>query len=333
MRTAFMRIVCSLLVAFALMAAGGAADAAPFTKSFDALRAELQRRHDEDYARTLTRPARRELAAIDASLALIDAPHDGFLADVKTLRSVAKRLAAAFRGEFSGVSPGPLAGLLAGTASALATEIEGTLGTLEQQAAALLDPAVKDRVLALAATARNQLDAAAAPERSAAAAAALLKRAVTTIAKGVAALEAGKANRLVCTMNGREYAATSVTAEVSTLADQQYIVIQARLQNPATGRREGLTFVIRADVGVPTEIEAFSPFGANYMTLGAGGTQDGYFFSQFSPKSTLTLTGFDADTATATGTFSCFLQREGQLKLTMTKGSFRVTGTPMPTKR
>lgn len=326
MRAGIARVVSIVVLILGLLTAGRAAEAAPFTASFDALRTELQRRHDEDYTGTLTRAARRELAAIDGSLALIDAPHGSLLDDVKTLRSVAKRLAVPFRGEFTGDMPGPLAGLLAGAASALVKEVEGTLGSLEVQAAGLLDPAVKDRVLALAATARAQLADAAAPGVSAASAAALLKRALATIAKGVAAVEAAKADRFVCTMNGREYAATSVTAEVSTFAEQPYIVIQALLQNPATGRREGLTFVIRADVGVPTEIESFSPFGANYMTLGAGGTQDGYFFSQFSPKSTLTITGFDAGTGTATGTFSCFLQREGRLNLTMTKGSFRVTG-------
>lgn len=332
MRNGFIRVVCSLLVALALVAAGGAADAAPFSMSFDALRTELQRRHDEDYAGTLTRPARRELAAVDASLALIDAPHDGLLADVKTLRSVAKRLAAAFRGEF-GAEPGPLAGLLAGTASSVAAEIETAFGTLEREAAALLDPAVKDRVLALAATARAQLDAAAAPGLSAASAASRLKRAVATIAKGVAAIEAGKADRLVCTMNGREYAATSLTAQVSTLADVPYIVIQGFLQNPVTARREALTFVMRAEAGTPTPLEAFTLFGANYIALGTGDQQSQFFFSQFSPKSTFTITGFDAASGTATGTFSCFLQRDGQFKLTMTRGSFRVTGTPLPTKR
>ena len=330
MRSGLARTMWAFFFVFVggLFSTGRAVDAAPFTTSFDALRAELQRRHDADYAGTLSRTARRELAAIDASLTRIDGAHDDVLDDVKTLRVVAIRLAGAFRNEFNGGAPGSLPALLSGAATALAASVETSLGTLEQRAAALLDPAAKDRALALAATARSQLAAAAAPGVSAANAAALLKRALTTIAKGVAAVEAGKADRLVCTMNGRVYAATGISAQVSTFQDRPYIVISATLQNPVTGRAERLGFVIRADVGVPTDIDAYTIFGTNFMTLGTGESQSGYFFSQYSPKSTLTLTGFDADNATATGTFSCYLQREGQLKLTMTKGSFRVTGQP-----
>lgn len=333
MRPVFARIALFLLLGIAALTASRGTAEAAFTSSFDTLRAELQRRHDNDYSGTLTRTQRRELAAIDAAIAQIDAPADDVLDDVKSFRVVSKRLATAFRGEFTGDDPGPLAAFVAGAATALIAQAESSLGSLEMQAAAITDQAVRDRALAFASTARGLLEDAAAPGTSPSAAAALLKRALSAIGKGVAAVEAGKADRLVCTMNGREYAATNISAQVTTIAEQPYITIAGLLQNPVTGRRERLSFVIRADVGVPTPIQAFSIFGANYITLGAGDVQSGYFFSQFSPKSTLTLTGFDAGTGTATGTFSCFLQREGQLKLTMTKGSFRVTGQPQPTAK
>lgn len=330
MRSVFARIALFLLLGIAALTASRGTAEAAFTSSFDELRAELQRRHDNDYSGTLTRTQRKELAAIDAAIARIDAPADDVLDDVKSFRVVSKRLATAFRGEFTGAEPGPLAGLVADTATALIAQAESSLGSLEMQAAALTDQAVRDRALAFATTARGLLEDAAAPGTSPSAAAALLKRALQAIGKGVAVVEAGKADRLVVTMNGRAYTGTQVAAQVGLLSGDPYIVLTAQLENPATRRRESFALVMRADAGVPTEIGAFTPFGSNYLSFGVGETQDGYFFSQFSPKSTFTITGFDAETRVVTGTFSCYLQRNGSMRLTMTKGSFRVTGTPLP---
>lgn len=319
-------------VALALWILGAlSAFGAPFTSAFDSLRAELQRRHDEDYAGTLSRSQRKELAAIDASLARIDGAHATIEDDARSLRVVAKRLTTAFRSEFTGAEPGPLAALVAGAATNLLGEAEVLYGSLDDTIATLVEPSTRARVQALATSARRDLDTAALPGTAPRTAAGLVLRAGRSIAKALAIAEDAQSNRLTCKIGNRTIAGMTVTGAVGTFGGQPIIDVFAQFPNPVTNRTESFALRLNGPAALPMDIGPFAPFGGgngNFAYLGTGESQADYFLSQFSPKSTGTITAFDEETGTAAGTFSCLLQRNGGTKITMLQGTFRIVDSP-----
>ncbi len=301
--------------------------AAPVTGSFVELRAELQRRHDADYAGTLTKAQRKELAAINACLARIDGAHATVGDDAKSLKFVAKKLTKAFRGEFSGSTPGTLPGLLAGTVTALLSEAETVYGTLDAALESAVGP--QDPALALAAAARAALDEAALPSTTPAAAAALVRSALQKVAKGLTRIRTTGATELVCKIAGRTYRGTGITGLVTTVGGVPMIYVNAQLTNPVTHCTETFALILQGDPGLALEIGAIPPFGnGNYSVFTFG--DDPPFYSQFASDSVGTITSFDETAQLATGTFSCRYQRDGRDRLFISKGSFTLNAPAAP---
>lgn len=302
------------------------ASAAPFTKSFDALRADLVARRDGNYSGTLSGTQRKELAAIDACIARIDGAHASVADDAKSLKFVAKKLVKSFRGEFSGATSGTLPGLLAGTVTALLAEAEGAYGTLNAAIAAAVDPQHANQALALATTARAQLDQAALPGTSAAAAAALVVSAGKSIVKAIDLANYRPPTGVRCKLGSRSFVAASVTPYLSESMGTVSVSFVAEATIPGTGQTERISLNLTAAVDDPVVIGAVQFPYTNSGTYLPGANPDDTFYSQFSPGSYGHITYFDRATGSVAGTFSVDLMRNGHDKLAIRKGTFSFTG-------
>ncbi|MCG3133509.1 MAG: hypothetical protein HMLKMBBP_00687 [Planctomycetes bacterium] len=326
-----LRLVRLLAVACLLLAAA-VSGAAPFTSALDALRADLQSRRDNDFGGTLTAAQRRQLAAVEASLARIDGAHASVEDDAKTLKFVAKKLARPFRAELDPSDPGPLAGLLGGAGSALLGAAESEYGTLDAAIAALADPALVQDLQAIAAEARAALDAAGAPGATAAQVAAAVRRAARAIARGLLLHADATAEGIRCKMRGRFYSSTSIDfAHASESAGVVTVGVNARMQNPVTGREEVFVLSLRGTVGAEIEVLAFNPFfplEPNIAQFTEEGAEFGDGFYPRNGECFALIQSWDPATGTAAGTFTFQMQANPNIRLPMTKGSFRLRTAP-----
>jgi hypothetical protein len=323
------RFVVLWVVLVAAIASG-----APFTSSFDPLRAELVLRRDTAYTGTLDRAQRRELATINSCIARIDGTHASIADDAKSLKFVAKKLIRGFRGEFAGTTPGTLPGLLAGTVTSLLAEAELSYGTLDAAIAAAVSPQYSAQATALANAARAKLDQAALPTTPAATAAALVAGAMKSIVQAIDLANWRPPSGVRCKLGSRSFVAASVVPYLTETGGTVTIGIVARATDPGTGGTETLSLILKAAVGDPIEIGAFQfPFD-NYCTYLSGSDPNDTFYSQYSPASYGLITSFDRATGSVSGTFSVDLMRNGRDRLAVRKGTFSFTGlTVMKTAR
>ncbi len=314
------------LVVFAVLLAAVVVSAAPFTSSFDALRADLVLRRDTVYTGTLSRAQRKELATINSCIARIDGPHASIGDDAKSLKFVAKNLVKAFRGEFAGTTPGTMPGLLAGTVTSLLATAELSYGTLDAAIAAAVSPQHSAQATSLATTARAALDRAALPATSPAAAAALVVSAAKTIVKAIDLANYRPPTGVRCKLGSRSFVAAIVNPFLFESMGTVTVAFTAEATNPGTGATERISLNLTGAVDDVIEIGAVQfPF-TNSGTYLSGANPDDTFYSQFSAGSYGHITHFDAATGSVAGTFSIDLMRNGRDRLAIRKGTFSFTG-------
>lgn len=321
------RLLRSLGVALLLAVSAGAA---PFTTSFDALRAEMQTRRDNDYGGTLTSAQRREVAALDACLARLDGAHASIGDDAKSLKFTANKLVKAFRGQFTGGTAGPFPALLSGTVTSLLAEAETVYGTLGDAIAAAAIPENAAEAQRLADDARGLLDDASLPGTSQAAAAALIGRAVKLIVKALAIAAERPPSGVRCKLGGSNFASDDISFGSLLLTDADVMV-----SFQANRGDDRLQVQIRGPVGEPQEVGAFQPpFTDDHVLYADGPGDEDFFFSQFRdvPTFAVILT-VDAATGSATGRFEAYVQRNVRDRLVIQKGTFNVSGLTVTDQR
>lgn len=106
------RLMLPALVGAILFVAAPAVRADPFTDHLDALQLELAQRLAEDFGGDLDKATKKQLKAVQQSLAFLAKPADSASDDLKALTKCAKKLGKAYAGEFEPGQPadsfGPL---------------------------------------------------------------------------------------------------------------------------------------------------------------------------------------------------------------------------------
>lgn len=299
------------------------ATAAPFTSSFDALTADLQARRAA-YSGALTSAQRREVKALDKSLARLAGTHADLGADVKSAVAVVKALKAGFPREFSGAAGGTgLANQVAGTITSLVAAAEAEVGRLDDALAVVTDPVERAAATAKLNAARSALTTAAAAATPPARAAQLLAKALDAARRGFAIAAPYVSGLFTARVGSRTFVATDVQATYDPAGG--YVFITAEFVNPQTQAKESIAFFVRSPAVGTHEIGSFSPFGGNYGFYYLGElADDQVWLSQFGNGSVV-LTEYDTASGRVAGTFSFDTMRNGNSTIRLRSGRFVVT--------
>lgn len=313
-----MRALWSLVFAAVVLAFAPAAPAAPFSTAFSALIPELTTRRDTNYAGTLTRTQKKELKAINDSLARLAGTHDDLVDDLKSAKVVAAKLAAGFKGEFAGTVNGTLPGLVAEMLLSLGTSAEAQFGTLDAALAAIADPAARAAATAKANAARDALDEAALPTTPPAKAAQLLGKAMKSVLKGLSIVRAQEDHEFTARIGTKAFVPDEVTAEYFT---GFYLSITARAGSGADAQT--ISLLVRPG-GVGTfEFTGFSPFAGNFGSYEKG-ELDGED-AWYTGEGEITITTLDTAAGRVAGTFHFKAYNVPQKAVNVTEGVFDVT--------
>ncbi len=269
--------LAALVVVVLFLFDGAPAARADFAGDFAPLRAELERRRDEDLVGTLDKTGRKQLKAVLGAIALLDKGGNGLSAEMKTAGKLIKRLAKAYPAEFDPATKS-LAADLADVMTALLEALQASVAealSLAEDMVASLPPAQRDR-------ARRALDRA--REILAGAHPSDLREWQRLLAQAYcAAVHAqGLVARRVGTLylsidGGPPVAATSL---VTYLTPQDYFEIDASFQAPAAGYAvpEGDPLVIAGPFRLWLAADPFTrregtqPLGYTAISLSAAAT-------------------------------------------------------------